>query len=174
MSFCGREQSRIRKYDSPNERGFFMYGQNFNPYNPAFNNFNAQMTQQQIAQQRLMQMQPPVHQQQSDLQFVNGRESADMYVMPPNSKTILMDSNRARFYLKETDAAGMAKVTAYDFQAATDAPEASKDFVTRTEFEELRKQYESLVAAITKPDASAKAKPLGSKQGDAGNDSVEG
>lgn len=151
-----------------------MYGQNFNPYNPAFNNFNAQMAHQQIAQQRLMQMQPPVQTQQSDLQFVNGRESADMYVMPPNSKTILMDSNRARFYLKETDAAGMAKVTAYDFQAASDAPEESQDFVTRKEFEELRSNYESIVAAIAKPDATTKAKPRGSKQGDAGNDSVEG
>lgn len=150
-----------------------MYGQNFNPYNPAFNQFSAQMAQQQLAQQRLMQMQPPA-QQQNGLQFVNGRESVDAYMMGPNEKVILMDSNRARFYLKETDAAGMAKVTAYDFQAATDAPEASQDFVTRTEFEELRKQYESLIAAIAKPDASAKAKPRGSKQGDAGNDSVEG
>lgn len=146
-----------------------MYGQNFNPYNPALNNFNAQMAQQQIAQQRLMQMQPPVQQQQSDLQFVNGRESADMYVMPPNSKTILMDSNRARFYLKETDAAGMAKVTAYDFTAANDAPEASQ-YVTRTEFEELRSQYESLASTIQQPKPATPAKPSGDKRGNAEHD----
>lgn len=112
----------------------------FNSYNPQFQQFNAQM-----AQQRLSQMQPM--QQPNELQFVNGIESAQMYQMPPNSKQILMDSNRARFYLKETDASGMARVTAYDFaEAKDDSPQT--DYVTRAEFEELRSQYESVVAAI--------------------------
>lgn len=116
------------------------FNQGFNPYNPQFQQFNAQM-----AQQRLMQMQPP-----SELQFVNGIESAQMYQMPPNSKQILMDSNRARFYLKETDASGMAKVTAYDFaEAHDDAPKA--DYVTRAEFDELRGKYESIAEKLSKP-----------------------
>lgn len=113
---------------------------NFNSYNPQFQQFNAQM-----AQQRLAQMQPM--QQPNELQFVNGIESAQMYQMPPNSKQILMDSNRARFYLKETDASGMAKVTAYDFaEAKDDSPQTG--YVTRAEFEELRSQYESIVATL--------------------------
>lgn len=149
-----------------------MYGQNFNPYNPAFNAFNAQMAQQQLAQQRLMQMQPPA-QQQNGLQFVNGRESVDAYLMGPNEKAILMDSNRPRFYLKETDAAGMAKVTAYDFKAASDAPEASQDFVTRKEFEELRSNYESLASTIQQPKPAIQAKPRVDKRGDAGNDAEQ-
>lgn len=56
------------------------------------------------------------------LQFVNGKESAENYIMPPNSKVILMDQNIPRFYLKETDATGMAKITAYDFTEAVDKP----------------------------------------------------
>lgn len=111
------------------------FGQ-FNPYNPQFQQFQAQM-----AQQRLGQMQP------DGLQFVNGIESAQMFQMPPNSKQILMDSNRARFYLKETDASGMAKVTAYDFtEAHDDAP--TNEYVTRQEFESLRSAYESIAAKV--------------------------
>lgn len=118
---------------------------NFNSYNPQFQQFNAQMAQQRLAQMQTMQ-------QTNELQFVNGIESAQMYQMPPNSKQILMDSNRARFYLKETDASGMARVTAYDFAEAKDDPPQT-DYVTRAEFEELRSHYESVVAALnaTKP-----------------------
>lgn len=43
-------------------------------------------------------------QPQSDLQFVNGRESVDVYPMAPNSKVLLMDSTMPRFYIKQTDA----------------------------------------------------------------------
>lgn len=128
----------------------------FNSYNPQFQQLNAQM-----AQQRLAQMQPIPN----ELQFVNGIESAQMYQMPPNSKQILMDSNRARFYLKETDASGMAKVTAYDFtEARDDAP--SVDYVTRKEFEELRSQYESIAQKL-----SAQAEP---SVFDEGNDPGQG
>lgn len=135
---------------------------NFNSYNPSFNQFNAQMAQQQLAQQRLMQMQP-----QSELQFVNGLESAQMYQMPPNSKQILMDSNRARFYLKETDASGMARVTAYDFAEAKDEQPQQKDYVTRAEFDDLRSKYESIAEKL-----SAKPEQLsGFGIDDAGNDS---
>lgn len=145
-----------------------MYGQNFNPYNPAFNQFSAQMAQQQLAQQRLMQMQPPA-QQQNGLQFVNGRESVDAYMMGPNEKVILMDSNRPRFYLKETDAAGVAKVTAYDFTAVNDAPETSQ-YVTRNEFEELRSAYESLAESIQQPSSATASEPSGDKRGNAEHD----
>lgn len=117
-------------------------------YNPQFSNPYANpYAMGQIAANRLSSMpqawpnqQFNNQQPQSELQFVNGRESADMYQMPPNSKAILMDSTMARFYLKETDASGMARVTAYDFTPATDAP--SPDYVTRAEFEEWKAKYE--------------------------------
>lgn len=98
----------------------------------------------------------------SELQFVNGRESADMYAMPPNSKTILMDSTMARFYLKETDASGMARVTAYDFTPATDAP--SNEYLTRAEFEEWKAQHEPVTEQSAKPAAKRNSS---AKQADA-------
>ncbi|MBD9053223.1 MAG: hypothetical protein EGR23_06360 [Holdemanella biformis] len=88
------------------------------------------------------------------LQFVNGKESAENYIMPPNSKVILMDQNIPRFYLKETDATGMAKITAYDFTEAVDKP-IQNDYITREEFNEWRSQYESSVSKQTKSNESA-------------------
>lgn len=46
--------------------------------------------------------------------------------MPPNSKTILMDSNMARFSMKQTDASGMSTIKAYDFQEAKAASQRAK------------------------------------------------
>lgn len=82
-----------------------------------------------------MNMQP-----QSDLQFVNGRESVDVYPMAPNSKVLLMDSTMPRFYIKQTDASGMATVNAYDFTAASEKP--AEEYVTRAEFEEWKAAHE--------------------------------
>lgn len=82
-------------------------------------------------------------QPQSDLQFVNGRESVDVYPMAPNSKVLLMDSTIPRFYIKQTDASGMATVTAYDFTAASEKP--AEEYVTRAEFEEWKAAHEPVV-----------------------------
>ena len=84
--------------------------------------------------------------QQNDLLFVNGRESAQMYQLPPNSKQILMDRNQARFYLVETDASGQKSVQAYDFKAADDE---TPRFATQSQVEELKQQYESLAKQIS-------------------------
>lgn len=140
-------------------------------YNPQFTNPYANpYAMGQVAANRLAQMpQTWPNQQfnnpqpQSELQFVNGRESADMYQMPPNSKAILMDSGMARFYLKETDASGMARVTAYDFTPASDAP--TEQYVTRAEFDEWRAKYEP---ASSKPTAkrTRKAEPSGLHEDD--------
>ncbi len=89
-------------------------------------------------------------QPRDELKFVNGIESAMAYQMPPNSKVLLMDQNIARFYLKQTDASGMASVKAYDF---VEAAESKQEFLTREEFEERMSYYESLI-----PKQSSKAK----------------
>lgn len=128
--------------------------------------------QGQIAAQRLAQMPNPYQaqmqqpQQPNELQFVNGRESVDMYPMPPNSKVILMDSNMPRFYLKETDASGMARVATYDFTPANEKP--VEEYVTRQEFEDWKAKYESLnEQSIPKSDDKPAAKRTSSKQANA-------
>lgn len=76
-----------------------------------------------------------------ELKVVNGRASADQFFMYPNSRVILMDSSSDRFYIKETDASGFAKVTAYDFTEVKEEPKEN-DYITKAQFEELIKQYE--------------------------------
>lgn len=100
----------------------------FSPYSPSF-----QMPYQQL-------------QQPTGLQFVNGIESARMYQLPPNSKQILMDKEKARFYLVEADASGQKSVQAFDFTAVQDQ---QPQFATQAQLEELRQQYESLVQQIS-------------------------
>lgn len=79
--------------------------------------------------------------QRDDLKIVNGRSSAEQYFMYPNSRVLLMDSTCDRFYLKETDSSGMAKISTYEFKQVQDVPK-EQNYVTREEFEELIKKYE--------------------------------
>ena len=74
--------------------------------------------------------------QSQTIQYVNGRQSAETYQMTPNSSVILMDSNQARFYLKQTDASGIATIRAYDFSEAEE--ERPAEYVTKSEFESFK------------------------------------
>lgn len=82
--------------------------------------------------------QPNRYQPPQDIQFVNGKTSAESFMMPPNSRMILMDSEAPRFYLKEVDAAGMYKVTTYEFQEVKEPEPVSGEYITRQEFEEWK------------------------------------
>ena len=78
----------------------------------------------------------PLLQQPQTIQYVNGKQSAEAYQMPVNSSVILMDSNQARFYMKQTDASGVATIKAYDFtESEEDKP---KEYVTKQEFEAFK------------------------------------
>lgn len=81
-------------------------------------------------------------QQTQNIQYVNGKQSAESYQMLPNSSVILMDSNKARFYMKQTDASGMATVRAYDFKEAEDDKPA--EYVTKKEFEAYKAQMKGV------------------------------
>ena len=74
--------------------------------------------------------------QSQSIQYVNGKQSAEAYQMPNNSSVILMDSNTARFYMKTTDASGVATIKAYDFKEAKE--EKPEEYVTKKEFESFK------------------------------------
>ena len=68
--------------------------------------------------------------------YVNGKASAESYQMPANSSVILMDSEKSRFYVKQTDASGVATIKTYDFKESdADKP---VEYVTKTEFEQFK------------------------------------
>ena len=74
--------------------------------------------------------------QTQNIQYVNGKQSAESYQMPANSSVILMDSNLARFYMKQTDASGLATIKSYDFTETEE--EKPKEYVTKQEFEKFK------------------------------------
>lgn len=75
-------------------------------------------------------------QQTQSIQYVNDRKSAESYQLPANSSVILMDSNLPRFYMKQTDASGVATIKSYDFKE-TEA-EKPTEYVTKAEFEKFK------------------------------------
>lgn len=81
-------------------------------------------------------------QQTQSIQYVNGKQSAEAYQMPANSSVILMDSNQARFYMKQTDASGIATIKTYDFKE-TEA-EKPTEYVTKQEFEKFKQSMKGV------------------------------
>ena len=81
-----------------------------------------------------------------NVQYVNGRASADSYQMQPNSSVILLDSNKNTFYFKRSDAAGSCTVEAFDFHKAEEPQK--EEFVTRSEFELLKKNLGRVVEEL--------------------------
>ena len=71
-----------------------------------------------------------------NIQYVNDKQSAESYQMPANSSVILMDSNLPRFYMKQTDASGIATIKAYDFKESEE--EKPQEYVTKAEFEKFK------------------------------------
>lgn len=97
---------------------------------------------------------PQVAQGQQGIQgarFVSGIEEAKNCTIPLGSKALLMDKEKDRFYLKETDMAGVSTVSEFEFKKVK--AEATQEYVTRQEFEQfsaqlsaqLKEQYESVI-----------------------------
>ena len=116
-----------------------------------YNQNNPYALQMQNLQNQLQQMNPYQQNQGSNqIQYVNGIESANAYQMSPNSSVLLMDNNLPRFYVKTTDAAGMASVKTFEFHEYVEQkPEEINPelYVTRKEFEELKKMIQEKEAA---------------------------
>ena len=74
--------------------------------------------------------------QPTQIQYVNNKQSAESYQMPVNSSVILMDSNLPRFYMKQTDASGIATIKSFDFKESED--EKPTEYVTKAEFEKFK------------------------------------
>lgn len=101
----------------------------------------------------------PAPQQQgiAGVRFVNGQDEARTVAIPYGTRALFMDANEDTFYIKETDVAGASTVETYRFEKVE--PQRV-DYVTRAEFEELKRAYESALQqngqpAKQQPDAAA-------------------
>lgn len=84
----------------------------------------------------------PIPQQQTTpgLIQVTGMEGAKASPMGPSSSATLFDADRDVMYIKRTDAGGYPTIQAYKFEPLQKAvPSAQPEYVTRQEFDELKK-----------------------------------
>lgn len=101
--------------------------------------------------------QPQVNQ---GLLWVSGEVGAKSYLVAPNSTVLLMDSDAQRFYLKSADNAGMPSLRIFEYNEVTNIPQNAPQapnfdenvlndrFVTREEYEGLKRQYESIMERL--------------------------
>lgn len=84
----------------------------YQPYSPSYATRLQQM-EQQMGQQMNQSTIP-------QMDWVNGVEGAKAYILPPNSKIMLMDSDAPKFYIKRTDNDGQPfYLKAYRFEEDT-------------------------------------------------------
>ena len=108
--------------------------------------------------------QPQVNQ---GLLWVSGEVGAKSYLVAPNSTVLLMDSDSSRFYLKSADNAGMPSLRIFEYSEVTNAPTThvnapnldenvlNDKFVTREEYEGLKRQYENIMERLNGMASSA-------------------
>lgn len=85
--------------------------------------------------------QPPQQSGATDIQgvrWVSGIDEVNATTVPTGMRSMFMDQTKNVFYIKDG-----AAVKAFEFKEIK--PPAPEDFVTRTEFEKLRSEYERLV-----------------------------
>ena len=120
----------------------------------------AQLQNQYNQAVNVPQMQPTQPQVNQGLLWVSGEVGAKSYLVAPNSTVLLMDSDAQRFYLKSADNAGLPSLRIFEYNEVTNiqqnAPQApnldenvlNDKFVTREEYEGLKRQYESIMERL--------------------------
>lgn len=138
--------------------------QNYGNYQPMPQPYADRLTQLQNQYQQTVsvpQIQSiPQQQVNQGLLWVSGEVGAKSYLVAPNSTVLLMDSDSSRFYLKSADNAGMPNLRIFEYKEVTNAPTTSVNasnldenvlndkFVTREEYEGLKRQYESIMERL--------------------------
>lgn len=85
----------------------------------------------------------PYSTQFQNIQFVNGTDFIDQYHVYPNNKVLFMDKNKSVFYMKEADHNGICTLRTFEFH---EVAENKNEYITKQEFDEWRKAYESLIS----------------------------
>lgn len=70
---------------------------------------------------------------------VNGIKGAAIYQVPAGTSAVLFDACKEQFYIKSCDIDGFTRIQAYKYRPLS---EEDKGYVTRTEFDELKKMLE--------------------------------
>lgn len=115
-----------------------------NPYMPPMQDNLAQLRQQQMMQPQMpVQTAQPQQMQTSVVWISGGKEEANGFMVAPNSRVIIFETNSMVFYIKERDASGTPiPMRTFNYtEEAENKPHDTKKmddkFVTRKEFDAL-------------------------------------
>ena len=101
------------------------------------------------------QMQQNLFKPASNITYVQGEAGAKAYSVNNNYMMLLMDAEDTKFYIKQTDQFGIPKMRKFKFEEILDEEQPQTDYVSRTDFEELKAQ----VLALQQPkEVKPKAK----------------
>lgn len=95
--------------------------------------------------------QVPAQKVSSSVVWVQGEVGAKAYSVAPGNTVILMDSESNKFYMKSVDLSGKPSIRTYSYDEVVEAEKVSEDeihndYVSRKEFDELKKQLDELMA----------------------------
>lgn len=101
----------------------------------------------------------PSNVQNNGIIWIQGEAGAKSYLVAPNTTVALWDSESQTIYLKSADASGMPSIKTLDYtvrdrvQGEIRHENTSKvEFVTREEFDALKRQIEALTRTEVKSD----------------------
>jgi len=130
------------------------YNSNFPVGYPQMQQYPQQMQNPYMMPQYQTQAQPTQTPSGSGIIWVQGESAAKAYPVAPATSQLLMDSESECFYIKTTDASGMPQpLRTFTYREVINTPKNSfqsapqhdtRDYVTRQEFDELRKMLEDL------------------------------
>lgn len=81
-------------------------------------------------------------------------EEAQRYILPPNSKVLLMSKDKPVFYVKTTDSLGQYTIDTYSFERLTPAQQTDPNVVTQADLAAFK---EELIALLTPRTDNANA-----------------
>lgn len=89
--------------------------------------------------------------------FVTEEEAA-RYILPPNSKVLLMSKDKPVFYVKTTDTLGQYSLDTYRFEKIAPAQPADPNVVTQADLAAFK---EELIALLTAKNSSSEEQSNG-------------
>ena len=99
----------------------------------------------------------------TNIQYVQGEAGAKGYPLANGYTMLLMDSEDQKFYIKQTDAAGIPTMKKYKFEEIVEPEPEKIEYVTKADFESFANQIISLL----QPKEVKETKATRTKGGDA-------
>ncbi len=88
----------------------------------------------------------------TNIQYVQGEAGAKGYPLANGYTMLLMDSEAQKFYIKQTDAAGIPTMKKYKFEEIVDPEPEKVEYVTKADFED----FENRIISLLQPPKESK------------------